>query len=254
MKKYLVIPFLMVCLALFLVCQPAHAVRFGFYNITNNDPSDIDVAGQLFVDVIQLEVTEGSNNRVLFWFTNVGPTTSFINEIYFDDGTLLGLAGLIDADDKVSIYPSPPYPGHPGVDYTQDAVDPVKPPDLPGGNSISPAFDITGMFSADTDYPGTGKDGIDEGEWLGIVFDLKTVNGEYLTFADVISDLNSGELRIGLHVQGIDYPEYGKSDSFINNPTSIPDASAVFLLGSACLLGFVGLRKKLFSKHLFQKW
>ena len=52
MKRYLVIPVLAIGLAFLLVPQQAHATSFGFYNITNNVPSDVDVAEQLFVDVL----------------------------------------------------------------------------------------------------------------------------------------------------------------------------------------------------------
>jgi hypothetical protein len=231
MKRYLVIPVLAIGLAFLLVPQQAHATSFGFYNITNNVPSDVDVAEQLFVDVLD----PGTPDQVLFWFRNEGPTTSFIDEVYFDDGTLLKLAGIIDADDTALASPPAPNVGHSGVDFTQDALDPVKPKDLPGGESISPKFDVTALFSADSDSPGTGKDGVDQTEWLGIVFDL--YSGK--TYTDVINDLNSGALRIGLHVQGIGTD--GKSDSFVN---SIPDPVAVLLLGSACLIGFAGARRK----------
>ena len=36
---------------------------------------------------------------MLFEFFNAGPAHSSITDVYFDDGTLLGIAGLIDADD-----------------------------------------------------------------------------------------------------------------------------------------------------------
>jgi len=236
MKRYLMIPVLAIGLALLFVTQQVHAISFGFHNITNNAPSGVDVAGQLFVDVIDPGRT---SDQVLFWFRNEGPTPSFIDEVYFDDGTLLKLAGIIDKDDAALASPPAPDFGHSGVDFTQDSLSSVKPPDLPGGNSISPKFDVTASLSAESDSPGTNKDGVDQTEWLGIVFDL--ADGK--TYTHVINDLNSGALRIGLHVQGIrtDTDDDGKSDSFVN---SILDPAAVFLLGSACLIGFAGARRK----------
>jgi hypothetical protein len=194
-----------------------HALPLSFNNITNNNPGDAAIGeSQLFVDV-----TPYGTNQVLFTFGNTGPYASSICDVYFDDGTLLEMASLIDADDGVG--------GDSNVDFTQSA----SPPDLPGGNNVTPPFITTAGFLADSD-PEVQPNGVNPGESLGIIFNLQTGG----TFSDVLAELGSGDLRIGIHVQGY---ASGGSESFVN---SIPDATTLFLLGSACLIGFAGLRRK----------
>jgi hypothetical protein len=75
-------------------------------------------------------------------------------------------------------------------------------------------------------------------ENVGLIFDLQGVQ----TFADVISDLNSGDLRIGLHVQAIGTD--GESDSFITGGvTRVPEAGTLLLLGAG-LLGLWAVRRR----------
>ncbi|MCH9007087.1 PEP-CTERM sorting domain-containing protein [candidate division KSB1 bacterium] len=70
-----------------------------------------------------------------------------------------------------------------------------------------------------------------------MIFDLQAGK----TVADVIADLNSGALRIGLHVRSIGAA--GDSDSFVNGggpPVQvIPEPSSILLLGSALIAFFV---------------
>ena len=205
---------------LLLISLPVHAALFGFTNITNNNPDDAAIGeAQLFVDV-----TDPGESRVLFWFTNIGLDSCSIADVYFDDGTLLEIASLIDADNGVG--------GHPDVDFTQFA----NPKDLPGGENITPHFDTTTTgFSADSDSPPV-HNGVNPGEYLGILFNLQSGN----IFSDVLANLGTGNLRIGIHVQGF---ESGGSESFIN---AVPTPSTVFLLGSG-LIGLVALRRKSIS-------
>ncbi|MCH7702620.1 MAG: hypothetical protein IID37_13130 [Planctomycetes bacterium] len=192
-------------------------LTFGFDNITNNDAGDAVIGeAQLFVTV-----SDFGAGQVLFSFTNIGPDASSITDVYFDDGTLLGIAFLIDADDNG---------GDLGVDFTQDG----SPPDLPGGNNLLPPFEVTAGFLADADSP-PSSNGVNPGESLGIVFDL--MGGG--TLADVISELNSAELRIGIHVQGF---AGGGSESFVNPPVPIPAPGAVAL--AALGLGAVAWIKR----------
>jgi hypothetical protein len=162
-----------------------------------------------------VEVTDLGGGQVLFDFMNVGPNASSITDVYFDDGTLLGIAGLIDADDGIG--------GDPGVDFSPGA----SPPDLPGANNVSPAFQTTAGFSADSDPPAQ-PNGVNSGQMLGIVFDLQGGG----TFADILAELTNGDLRIGLHVQGF---TGGGSESFVNNPIPEPTTALLFGLGLAGL-------------------
>jgi hypothetical protein len=199
----------------------AQAVPLDFYCITTNSASNCAIGeAQLAVDV-----TSYSSNQVLFTFTNTGSFQSTISEIYFDDGTLLGIAELIDRDNG----------GDLDVAFTQDDVDPVNPPVLPGGDSIFPVFEVTAGFLADADNPAP-RWGVSPGEWLGIVFNLESGG----TYDDVLAELTDGRLRIGMHV--INFSN-GGSESFVNNPIPVP--AAIWLLGSGLLgLGAIGRRRK----------
>ncbi|MFG0273513.1 MAG: hypothetical protein ACF8QF_00475 [Phycisphaerales bacterium] len=201
----------------------ASGATYSFVNITGNDVANA-AAGEAQLSV---EVTSYSASQVLFTFKNVGADAMSITDVYFDDGSLLGLAFLIDADDNG---------GDSGVDFSQGA----SPPNLPGGNGIN--FNTTAGFLADSDPPAQ-PNGVNPGETLGVVFNL--VGGQ--TLADVIAALDLGlanpgqdvvgGLRIGIHVQGF---ANGGSESFVNgdDPDSPPDS--VPLPGPAAL-GLAGL-------------
>ncbi len=202
----------------------AQAVSVSFFCITNNNSGNCSIGeAQLATDVSSYGIGTGNNgsDQVLFTFTNTGTAQSTISEIYFDDGSLLGIAGLIDKDEGVG--------GDANVDFSQDA----NPPNLSGGNNASPAFEVTAGFLADADNPAP-KWGVSPGQSLGIIFDLQGTQ----SFADVLAELGDGRLRIGMHV--INFAN-GGSESFVNNPVPVPPA--LWLLGSG-LLGLFGIARR----------
>jgi len=190
-----------ICIA-FLGSSSATALSFGFENISNNLAGDAAIGeAQLFVDV-----TDAGSDQVLFTFSNTGPDLSSITDVYFDDGSLLSIAQVIDPDS--------------GVSFSEGA----SPGNLPSGANADPAFIATAGFSADSNPP-TQPMGVNPGETLGILFDLQGSQ----TFADVLDELDTGALRIGIHVQGF---ATGGSESFVNGPP-IPEPSAAILYGLA---------------------
>lgn len=198
-------PLLVLFAAGVFAAAPARAVSIGFDCLTQNDPDDCAIGESQF----SVQLTDLGGGSVRFHFSNAGPLTSVLSEIYFDDGALLALAAVIDG---------------PGVDFEPDA----NPPNLPGGQNAVPPFQVTQGFLAEA-VPSPAKNGVGPSEWVKIDFTLQ--NG--MTFADVVEDLTTGDLRIGIHVIAFDS---GGSESFVNTP--IPEPGTVLLVGS----GLVALR------------
>lgn len=200
--------------ALLAAATPARAAVLGFGCISNNLAGDCAIGeAQLTVDV-----TDAGGGEVLFSFSNSGPAASSITDVYFDDGSLLALAVVIN--DLVM-------PGI--VDFSQGA----SPGDLPAGNNVDPDFNSTAGFNADSNPP-TQPNGVNPGELLGIRFTLQP--GQ--TYNDVLAELGDGTLRIGIHVQGY---TSGGSESFVNTPLPEP---ALFGLLSLCVGALVGARAR----------
>jgi len=194
-------------------CVPAKAsITYTFACITDTNPINAAIGeAQMFVDV-----SDPGGSQVLFTFRNIGPEASSITDVYYDDGALLGIASIDNSC--------------PGVSFSQ----PATPSNLPGGHTVLPPFVTTDDFSADSDPP-VQPNGVNPNEWLGIAFNLQTGQD----FRDVIADLDSGDLRIGIHVQGF---ALGSSESFVNNGV-IPAPGAILL--SSIGVGLVGwLRRR----------
>jgi hypothetical protein len=189
---------------------------YSFVNITHNNEIDAMIGqAQLFLEVAPVVGVP----QVNFNFLNTGPLASSICDVYFDDGSLLGIAEIIDG---------------PGVSFSA----PASPSNLPGGASISPAFVTTAGFSADSDPP-VQPNGVNPGEELSIVFALQTGR----TYADVLDELAAETLRIGIHVQGF---AGGGSESFINDSCPIPAPGALLLCAlGASLIGVLRHRRML---------
>jgi len=156
---------------------------------------------------MSMEVTDAGFGRVLFTFRNAGPEASSITDIYVDDGSLLTLAVIHNTTGSVEFSPDP------------------APPNLPRAQNVVPVFVADASLSADSDSP-TQPMGINPYESLGIEYTISAG----ADFQTVIDELNTGVMRIGIHVQG--YDSEG-SESFINK-TPEP-VTAMFLAIGAIL-------------------
>ena len=181
--------------------RPAAATSFPFSCITNNSATDCNT-GQ---SQLHLDVTSPGAGQIQFELTNVGASQSTIAGVYWDEG------GLLSSIASISMT---------GVSFAANG----SPPDLPGGNSISPAFSADFRVNANSPAP---QNGVNPGDTLDVVFNLQ--GG--VSPADVISALNSGALRVGLHV--INFAS-GGSESFVNVVPE-PATFALVALGLAVL-------------------
>lgn len=168
----------------------------GLYNGSTGFYMDVDNGGSL----------------VDFTFYNDSTVQSSITNIYFDDGTLLGATQSITNGS--------------GTDFAEDG-----PGNLPSGN------EYPGGFNADREFnigalpppPANGVNNTGAGEWVTIEFEL--VGG---TFQDVLDELDSGVLKVGIHIQ--DFPD-GSSESAVH----VPEPTTILLLG---LGGLALIRKR----------
>ncbi len=195
--------------AVALSAPAAFGQTYGFFPVTANTVANTQ-AGQ---SQLSVTVNAGPNaNQVSFTFNNAGPAAMSITDVYFDDGTLLGIALITSSS---------------GVSFSQGA----SPGNLPSGNNANPAFDATAGFSADSNPPAQ-PNGVNPGESLTITFNL--LSG--VNFADTVAALNAGtNLRIGIHVQGF---ANGGSESFINQ---VPAPAS---LGTLLLGGLLAARRR----------
>ena len=56
------------------------------------------------------------------------------------------------------------------------------------------------------------QQGVNPGEWVSVLFNLTPTK----TLKDVIADMTSGSMRVGMHVQAF---SNGGSEAFVNSPT-----------------------------------
>lgn len=172
---------------------------FAFVRLPNstNGPNATTGEAQLGVEVSEVE---DEANQVDFRFYNIGPKASSICDIYFDDGTLLGISDIFNST---------------GVSFSEGAT----PPSLPGGNSIDFNGSPGTFFTADSN-PEVQPNGVNPNESVTIRFNLidsqtysSIISAILLAQQDPLHD-QTGGLRIGIHVQGF---ENGGSESFVNS-------------------------------------
>lgn len=220
--------------AIISFAQSLSAVPYGFDRISGNASQNVE--SQLSVDVTSY-TPAGSQQKVLFTFSNSGPIASSIADVYFDYSSLfLGWQGAGAARNNNHFIDSDNNGGNAGVDFSAEA----SPANLPGGNTISFAADL----GADSDSP-VSANGVNPGETLGVILWLASGS----SFADVISALNNSSFRIGLHVQAIGSD--GQSDAFVSivprtpPPVQVPDAGTTVALLGAGMIGIGALRRRL---------
>jgi MYXO-CTERM domain-containing protein len=194
----------------------AAPVNVSFFRVEPHNSSQ-NPAAQFSVSVD--EVIPGPGGRVSFTFRNNVGIASSISEVYFDDGTLLGISSITQG----------------GASFVGGSANPG---DLPGGQNLTPPFHVTQGFLADAQ--GNPSVGIDTAsDFLTINFNL--INNK--TFADTIWALQTGGLRIGMHVRAIGTG--GQSDAFVNNAVtqSVP-LPTVGAMGVAGLMGLGAVRRR----------
>jgi hypothetical protein len=146
-----------------------------------------------------------SAGKAVFEFHNESNFACSVESVYFDSGSLLEISSITNSN---------------GVSFSQWAT----PHNLPAGQNLTPTFETTEGFSADSDSP-VSKMGINPGEKLQVTFSLQPGK----TFAEITQELQNGDLRIGMHV--IAFPD-GSSESAV----TIPEPATLTILGIGGLL------------------
>lgn len=232
---------LVACLLAVQSASAAIYTTYSFQGLTPpTDPANILIGeSQLFLNVVDI-----GPGAVRFEFRNLGPDNASITDIYFDDGTLLGIATIAEST---------------GVNFTPNIISPVGPPNLGYAGTIN--FNPTAIFTMDAD-PSTSEDnGVGASEWLVVDFTLQaghsytTVNQAIaLSLANPGVDIGGG-LRIGIKVEHIGPAgsSSGGSEEFINGvalppnsqPAPLPEPATLAIWGMGLgIAGLVRLRRR----------
>jgi hypothetical protein len=189
--------------------SPASAFSFG--NIVG-----ADTVGDAYVNDFSFDVTDGGSNNVLFKIANNNTSVPgiFIGSVYFDLGSNPNLLSAFGINS-----------GNTGTVNFQDN----------GTANMPQSANLSSPWSTDfaATKQGAASNGVQTGEVLGLSF-----AGNY---NNVVSALNAGTLRLGLHVQGIN----GGSDTFvssIDNTQNTPEPLTMLAAGAA--VGFGAMFKK----------
>lgn len=189
----------------------AQAQTYSFGCVTFNSPTNCSIGSAQ----LGLSFTQGLG-YVDFLFTNTGTAASSITDIYFDwlDPADTFAQGAITSST--------------GVSFSWGAT----PLNLPGAQNLNP--DFTANLAADSNAP-VQPNGVNPGEWVSFRFLTGTTS--------TANDLYSGDLRVGLHVQGF---ANGGSESFVTvaSPAPEPETYALMLAGLAVVGASVRRKRK----------
>jgi hypothetical protein len=174
------------------VAQTVDSATYLFVACTNNRAANVTTGEEQLSIVVSLL----TNGNISFRFQNSGPNASSITDVYFYDPADELLTPMLIS-------------GSSGVDFSEGAA----PGNLPGRREC-PGLNGTGSLAftshddADSN-PAVQPNGVNPGEWLIVEMDLAS----WLSFDDIVAGLSSGQIRVGIHVQGF---SPNGSESFVN--------------------------------------
>lgn len=210
------------------------------FGIFNNTAYENDPRLNFTLTISNEGLSWYGRQKVGFKFSNNSTATSSITDIYFDGRP--GYSCSLDFDNVYIIEGA-------GVNFSRNAY----PTALPGGELLTPAFDATPEYSADSDTPIT-YNGINPNEWLKLVFTLDYGK----TLDDIINEIANGgslyeqNLRVGIYIQSLPMdscsysdnhqtycpappPECTNTASAINFTEPIPEPATIALLSLGAL-------------------
>lgn len=212
-------------LAVFALNTLTYANMIYSFDIFNNQKYENDPRLTFTLTISDEGLVAGRHTAGLR-FDNSSAISSSITDIYFDAHPDTGSSLIFDG---VSIIEGT------GVSFSKGA----SPQTLPGGEMLTPKFDKTPEYSADSDSP-VSPSGINPNEWLKLVFTLKTERN----INDLIAEIAAGgsatatNLRVGIHIQSLPAACGSDSASAINCALPIqpiPEPATICLLGLGAL-------------------